>query len=138
MWDLAIADNGDLIISGHHDLLGRSGIDLLEQRMRLRLMVHRGSWVLDEPGTFGSNLRRLIGMSPQNAAQSAPALVREALREIDEINVDSVFVSPTETDLTIIVHYHIKETGGGSAASPDELELSISLPVAASGLGSGE
>jgi hypothetical protein len=133
MWDLAIADNGDLIISGHRDLLGRSGTDLLEQRMRLRMLVHRGTWTLDRTKTFGSNLRRLIGMSPVQAAQAAPAYVREALRGMDEIIVDDVRISYTAKDLMIIVLYHIQETSGGVLVSGAEQQLAITLPVAATG-----
>lgn len=138
IWDLAIADNGDLIISGHQDLLGRSGTDLLEQRIRLRLMIHRGSWALDNQKTLGSNLYRLVGMTPTDAAQAAPALVREALRSMSEIVVDDVHVAATDTDITLVIFYHTAEVSQGLVSSGEEQQLTISLPVAATGSGSGE
>jgi hypothetical protein len=138
MWDLAIADNGDLIISGHRDLLGRSGSDLLEQRMKIRMLVQRGAWALDTTKTFGSNLRRLIGMPPETAAQAAPALVREALRGMDEIVVDEVQISYTNKDITVIAFYHTQETSGGVLVSSEEKQFAITLPVAATGSTIGE
>lgn len=138
MWDLAVADNGDLIISGHRDLMGRSGTDLLEQRMKIRMLAQRGAWALDRNKTFGSNLRRLIGMAPEVAAQSAPALVREALRGMDEIVVDEVQVTYTSNDITVVVFYHTQEVSGGIVVSSQEQQFAITLPVAARGSTIGE
>lgn len=137
MWDLAISDHGDLILSGHRDLQGRSGSDLIEQRMRLRMMVTRGAWPLDSTKTFGSNLSRLIGMSPQAAAQAAPAFVQEALRGIDEIIVDAVAVEPSDHDLKVNVLYRMQDISQGFVSS-EELQLTITLPVSVSGSGVGE
>lgn len=138
MWDLGISENGDLMIAGHRDLLGRSGTDLIEQRMRLRLIIERGSWNLDQNGTIGSNLRRIIGMSPEQSAQTAPVFVQEALRDMDEIVVDDVFVDPSDHDLKVNVLYRMKDTSQGFLTSSEELQMTISLPVAASGPGAGE
>lgn len=128
VWDLAIADNGDLIISGHGDLLGRSGIDLIEQRMRVRLIVPRGGWTFDRDGRFGSNLTKLIGMKPDDAQIAVGAFVNEALRTMDEINVTSADVILSDHDMIVSVRYRLTNVEGTPMA-PTERVISISLPV---------
>lgn len=133
-WDLAISENGDLIVSGHGDLLGRTGEDLIEQRIRVRLTVFRGGWVYDTRKTLGSNLHRLIGMSPTEAASSAPQLVREALRDMDEeITVEDIDVITTSKDISLIIHYRINEMNQGVVTSTPERVLTYSLPMSANG-----
>lgn len=131
-WDLAISENGDLIISGHRDLLGRSGQDLIEQRIRLRLSIRRGSWIYDTDGTLGSNLFQLINMPPDRAQQAARAFVNEALRGMNEIVVDDVDVTYDSHSVTLIVNYRMKDVNTGFI-EPGELSLSIALPLAAAG-----
>lgn len=102
------------------------------------MLVERGAWALDADKTFGSNLRRLIGMPPTQAAQSAPAFVREALRGMDEIVVDDVRVDYTNKDITVIVLYRAQETSGGVVVSGEEQQLAITLPGSATGSTIGE
>jgi phage baseplate assembly protein W len=134
-WDLALSEHGDLIFAANRDLAGISGIDLIEQRMRIRMVVHRGSWVYDTDQTLGSNLRRLIGMSPEQAASTAPALVREALRAMDEITVDDVNVQATDRDITLIVLYKLRISPNAlGGPTQEQRQLAITLPIVAGGV----
>lgn len=143
MWDLALSPNGDLVISGHRDLSGKSGTDLLEQRMLLRLQIHRGSWVYDDGKTLGSNLYRLIGMSATDAHSAVEPYVNEALRGMTEIKVVSVqhkhIVQGVLTDehpaaargIAIIISYQVRDLD--SDAVSDTRQLEISLPLSGGG-----
>jgi len=137
MWDVAISEFGDLIISGHGDLLGRSGQDLLEQRMKTRLMIQRGGWIYDADKSLGSNLFRVINMPPSSASQAAIAFVREALRGMDEIIVENVDVLTEGSSITLVIHYRVQDRQG-SVLTAVEQTLAISLPVPASGEGESE
>jgi len=135
MFDLAFSSPGDLIVAGNGDLAGISGTDLLEQRIRLRLTMHRDSWVYDATSTLGSLLYKLIGMSPEQADSVVEPYVRDALRPMaDEITVDQVWHSVeqindmTPRGITIVVLYRVvasSESIGGEV----EQQLAISLPL---------
>lgn len=128
-WDLAISEFGDLIFSGHGDLLGRSGQDLIEQRIRLRLMIQRGGWVYDTEKRLGSNLFRLINTPSGAIKQSAVQIVREALRGLDEITVEDVNVSIDDSgSLVLVIYYRVQETRQGVVTSSVERTLAIALP----------
>lgn len=151
MYDLAISEYGDLIMGANHDLAGISGSDLIDQRIRMRLMIRRGSWVFDDDGTLGSNLFRVIGMSPADASSSVLPLVREALRGMeDEISITDIQIAYQNSDgvlslssegarsIVIIVRYNIvvppSELSGVSQGSEGR-EISITLPVIVAGGG---
>ncbi len=129
MWDLALAPNGDLIISGNRDLAAKSGVDLLEQRMTMRLKMHRGEWTYDENNSLGSQLYRLIGDNPTRATATASAYVREALRPMeDEISIDDIQVNMDSRAMTLTVTYSVlDDTGGESEQATQQLEVSISF-----------
>jgi len=121
-WDLAIL-NGDLVISGSGDLSGITGTNLLDQRIGIRLRLHRGEWVYDVNDVLGSQLYKLVGAPQQQAAQMASAYVRDALRHMgDEISIDSVeILTPTSRTIQTVVHYHVLDDAG--AASEQEAEV---------------
>lgn len=145
-WDTAISEHGDLIFGANRDLAGISGIDLIEQRIKLRLKIHRGSWVYDTDGTLGSNLQRVIGMSPGDAHSAVGAFVREALRPMaDEISIDEVFHEHedklgklTESHevgqhgIVIVVRYHVIADADATLGI-EERQLEISVPVVTGG-----
>lgn len=128
-YDLALSENGDLIFAANRDLQGVSGIALIEQRMRLRLRMMRGQWQFDPEGTLGSRLYTLPGKSPEEASAQAQMYVREALREMDEIQVDGVTTSTTkDRGLEVHVQYHLTSDDGSTV--PDlTLDLSVTVPV---------
>lgn len=135
-WDIGLLDTGDISFNANGDIGGITGTDLLEQRMKLRLRLHRGSWLYDTDETLGSLLYRLIGMSSSDAQAVAAAYVREALRPIDEISVDNAEVSVDSHMLTIIVDYHTVISSGSIdevTRTQDERQLEIQLPLTGGG-----
>lgn len=131
-YDLALSGHGDLVVSGNRDLAGISGTDLIEQRIRLRLRVQRGSWIYDETQTLGSNLNTVIGMEPERAQSVADNLVREALIRMTEITVSGVTLLYGDKDVTTVVHYQITSEGEGSEGSEEAevRDLTITLQSA--------
>jgi phage baseplate assembly protein W len=126
-WDLALA-KGDLVISGSKDFSGISGTDLLNQRISIRLRLHRGEWVYDEGDTLGSQLHQLVGAPQQQVVQVATAYVRNALREMgDEISVDSVEAqTPTERTVTLAVYYRVlDDPGAGGEQNAEIVDVTI-------------
>lgn len=129
MWDLALSSNGDLILSGANDLAGISGTDLIEQRIRLRLRLHRGEWEGDADDRLGSQLYRLAGMSPVKAQQVAPAYVRDALRDMsDEITIGDVRIAYDTRSITLTVGYSVL-SDLGATAEEDAQQIEIQIPA---------
>jgi phage baseplate assembly protein W len=102
MFDLTISEHGDLVLAGNRDLAGVSGTDLVNQRIRLRLIVHRGEWFYDRDGTFGSNLHDILGKSPASAIQT-DAYVREALRSMEDISIEDISTDYDEDAKSLFV-----------------------------------
>jgi phage baseplate assembly protein W len=143
MYDLAISEHGDLVMAGNRDLAGISGTDLLEQRMRVRLTLHRGSWAFDSTNTLGSSLYTLIGMSPDKAGSSIQPYVRQALRPLEtEITIDDVWVAYEQADGTftqevpiasrsimVIVVYHVQPSQSEITTEVETRRLEVVLPL---------
>ena len=120
MYDLAISEHGDLILSGNRDLAGVSGTDLIDQRIKLRLTIHRGVWFFDADGTLGSNLFRVLGAAPQSALE-VEAHVREALRPMPEISIEDIVTEYDEDAKSLIVKVTYAQT-----PELDEAEIQLS------------
>jgi phage baseplate assembly protein W len=143
MYDLVISEHGDLVMAGNRDLAGVSGIDLLEQRMRIRLMLHRGSWAFDPDDTLGSALYTLMGMPPDSAGGSIDPLVRQALKPMEnEISVDEVWIAYEQSDgaftqeapavsrsILVIVVYHVQPSSDEIATEIEPRRLEVVLPL---------
>jgi hypothetical protein len=99
-YDLAISEFGDLVFGANKDLAGTSGVDLIKQRISLRLRLVRGEWVYDEDKTLGSSLHNLFSMSAEQSHTAIEPLVREALRPMDD-----------EITIIGITHEHIDIDG---------------------------
>jgi len=115
MYDLVISDHGDLILAGSRDLEGVSGTDLLDQRIVIRLKIHRGSWYYDTSETLGSYLFRILGTDP-NAALEVDTYVREALRPITEISVEEVQSVYDENLKSLVITVGYSQTLQGDEA----------------------
>lgn len=91
-FDLAIDYNtGDLLQAPNHDIQGRTGQDVYEQRIRIRLKIQRGTWALDPTnGELGSRLLELARVSSARAVADVEQYVREALEPMRDINVRDV------------------------------------------------
>ena len=130
-YDIAISNLGDLILAGNRDLAGITGTALIEQRIRMRLRLHRGAWKYDFEHNLGSQLYTLAGTPAQNAATYCDAYVREALAEMPEITVVEVQSIPTTEDLTLIIVYQEEVTGDDQLIPRDSdlQQLTVSIPV---------
>jgi phage baseplate assembly protein W len=106
-YDLALSEHGDFIIAGNRDLAGVSGTDLIDQRIRTRLKIPRGSWVYDNDGTFGSNLYAGISQDPAVVQERADSVVHEALSDMTEIVVVATTVEFTDNAAVLTVHYQV-------------------------------
>src|SRR4029077_17204816 len=121
-YDLAISEHGDLIMAGSRDLAGVSGIDLINQRIVVRLTIHRGTWFFDADGTLGSFLYRVLGQSPQSALE-IDSYVREALRPMTEISIEEVITEYREELKSLVVQVQYSQ-------NPEVGEADVNLPNA--------
>jgi hypothetical protein len=133
-WDLVLADNGDVILSANRDLLGVSGTALIEQRIRLRLKLHRGEWIYDENDTLGSQLFQLSGLPPAEATRYVGAHVREALRDMDEISIYDVQIEYGDRGIDVVVQYQV-ELSPDEGGIPGEIEPQVITVGIPGGLG---
>jgi hypothetical protein len=102
MWDLALSENGDLMFSPTRDLLGTTADELTKQRILVRCRIPRGSWAYDATGTLGSRLAASSRNPHASQLQQAPALVREALAPMDDIQIEDVQVSTDENNRLMV------------------------------------
>lgn len=132
-YDVAISNNGDLVFTAHRDLAGISGSALIEQRIRLRLRLHRGQWIFDADATLGSQLFTLSGKRPEDAQKYVQAYVREALRDMVEISVEDVQVVATAKDISLTIVYQQEQTQDDSVIPADQglQQLSVTVPIIA-------
>lgn len=124
-FDLAISENGDLIFSAIRDLQGIGGIGQVNQRVRTRLKIPLASWIYDDEGTLGSQLYTLVSSNPAEAQARAEAYVREALRPMEDVNVDHVELVPESNGFTVNVFYRL--AGSDEFTSVDLGPLSLSI-----------
>lgn len=115
--DLAIDYNsGDLLVAPNKDIATRTGASTVEQRIRVRLRVIQGEWILDPTGgTLGSRLREAMRLPVFRAVQEVPLLVREALLPMTDIDVTDVECVSDDTDSTAvaitIIYSTLDDTG---------------------------
>jgi hypothetical protein len=89
-FDLAISNEGDLIVSAAHDLQGVSGAPLIEQQIKMRLKLVRGAWFFDRENTLGSTLHTIIGKNFDTVEGQVEAQVRQALLPMTNIVVSRI------------------------------------------------
>lgn len=111
---MALTPAGDLIFSPSRDVMGISGTDLIEQRMMIRLRIPRGSWTYDDDDSFGSQLHRLMGASATAGIAQIDAYVREALRDMTDIEITDVNISvnPITQAVTLLIDYNVLDETG--------------------------
>ena len=132
-FDLAIATNGDLIISAAKDLQGATGTAIIEQRIKLRLRLPRATWIYDPEGRLGSNLSELFGVEPEIAATRVVPLVREGLRAMeDEIEIVDVHAQVGEFNdiiVTILYRQIFTDESTGVSDVTDIQSVGVSIPL---------
>lgn len=128
-YDIAISDLGDLLFAGNRDLQGIGGEAQVEQRIKLRLRIHRGTWIYDEDKNLGSSLSELSLTSPEKAEPRVNAMVREALRPMEDTVVNNVYVGQTETDIWVMVEYTYTETLENLPSVPVIGQVQLEIPL---------
>lgn len=99
---------GDLVVTPSNDFGLVSGIDAVEQRIRVRLKIHSQTWELDPTdGTLGSHLTELARLPTYRVLEELPLVVKEALAPMDDIRVVDVTTSlnenvPTQVDFVVV------------------------------------
>lgn len=103
--DLAIDYNtGDLILSPNRDLEIRVGDDVISQRIRVRLRISQGDWLLDPTnGTLGSRMLDVLRLPVDVAMAEVELVIREALAPMTDIRINSVDVKLAELPNAFIV-----------------------------------
>lgn len=130
-YDLAISDYGDLLLAGNRDLAGVSGPNLTDQRIAIRLTVHRGTWFYDDDGTFGSELYQVVGKPAENSLD-IDALVRNALAPMEEISIEDINWEYDEGTKAVVVQvsYLVIESGEGYIDQPGGItqDTTVTIP----------
>lgn len=104
MFDLAVSENFDLMVSASRDLMGVSGDEIMAQRIKTRLRIERGSWVFN--ADLGSTLTSSLSRLTNENIEHIPAIVTDALRNIDDIEIVNVIVSKlSETQALVSIYY---------------------------------
>lgn len=80
----------------------------------IRLRIPRGSWTYDDDDSFGSQLHRLMGASATAGIAQIDAYVREALRDMTDIEITDVNISvnPITQAVTLLIDYNVLDETG--------------------------
>lgn len=98
----------DLVLSPNQDIEIVSGQATVDQRIRARLFIEQGEWILDPTdGQLGSHIKDAFRMSLEQALQTIPMLVKECLAPMPDIEVDEILCAineddPSAIDLTVL------------------------------------
>jgi hypothetical protein len=102
---------GDLMIGPSNDIDRATGTTLIDQRIRVRLLIVQGEWTLDPSGgSLGSRLREALRLPLFRAEQEVPMLAQEALDPMNDITVTNVTAAPVDDDssaLALTVFYQV-------------------------------
>lgn len=121
-FDLMISEAGDLIVSAAKDIQGLSGTYLIDQQIKIRLKLARGSWLYDP--TLGSDLHSLMGKNFDSVEAQIEAYARVALEDIEEIVITQVQVGNVRGVATVLVGYRVKI---GETIAEEENVVNIGL-----------
>lgn len=106
--ELAIDYNtGDLLVAPNSGIEIRTGQASVDQRIRVRLRIFAGEWLLDPTqGQLGSHLKSASRMPMWRAQEQVPHMVREALQPMEDVQVHDVICTenpdhPNTLDLLI-------------------------------------
>lgn len=143
--DLAMSNNGDLIFAGNRDLMVVTGQEQIEQRIRMRLLLPRGTFTYDTDEFVGSDIvgpdiistLRRIG-SDDRVYDDLILRVYEALAPMTDIVVTDVRVEWDEeaSSIDVQVVYRMSaevdqnpDAIGDPELLPGEIDVSFTLPV---------
>lgn len=87
-FDIALSHEYDLVFSASGDLAGVDATNLIVQRIKLRLRIERGSWVLDDE--IGSIMTSSLARITSENFSTVDAIIRDALRPMTDIQIDEI------------------------------------------------
>jgi hypothetical protein len=87
---------GDWLFSANMDLKPVSGDELIGQRIKIRTVIPRGTFVYDENRTLGSRLYEAMRMPSNRAMDETPAIIEEALEPMRDIAVQQILISAAD------------------------------------------
>lgn len=120
---------GDLAVAPNKDLDRKTGSDLVEQRIRVRLKIVQGTWLLDPTGgSLGSRLVDALRLPMFRATTEIPLIVQEALEPMTDISVTNVIAAPDEDDsssIDITIFYAILDDSGQTTA--EQMSTSVTI-----------
>ena len=102
--DTAIS-NGDFLLDSRRIPIQISGIEEILQRILIRLKVKQESFIYDR--NLGSGLYTL-NVETKDIQDKARDMIIEALKSMNEINVEKVFVSLIDKSENIDVHVKLR------------------------------
>ncbi len=128
--DLAIDYNtGDLLVSPNNDIDLRFSEQTIEQRIRVRLKMRQGQWLLDPSnGRLGSRIHETFRLPVWRTLTELSQIVKEALAPMRDITVNDVTAEVNAEDPTaidIVITYALLDQGGAQT----DLVLSTSLTI---------
>lgn len=117
---------GDLVVTPGNDVALVSGQAEVEQRMKVRIKVQFGTFMLDP--TLGSTVLGLLRSPTEMVLTQLPLVVKEALATMDDVQVIDV---PTALDPVDVrkVHYSVVYALTDGETLGDQLVLNDSLVV---------
>lgn len=121
---------GDLLATPGNDVGLYSGEAVVAQRMRTRLKIPLGSWILDPTGgSLGSRLYDATRMPVSRAIGEIPMIVKEALLPMTDIRVEDVLVEIDANSANTIgftVLYVVVDSAGNES---DTQQFEGTIPV---------
>jgi hypothetical protein len=112
---------GDWLFSANRDIQHVEGEDVVSQRLRHRLKIVRGAWILDpSDGALGSRIEQAFRLPRGRVIREMPLIVQEALAPMsDDIDLQTVEVEEvTPTQIRVRIDYAI--TSGDDLVPAEE------------------
>lgn len=122
---------GDWLFSANRDMQVVKGSQVVQQRIRNRLKIVRGTWALDPTnGALGSRLDSILRIPRGRALQEIKLMVSEALSPMEDVEIIDIQTQEGVRSITVNIDYVIVEPG--LVVSPEDRlreTLTIELPA---------
>lgn len=109
-FDIAIDNNGDLVFAGNRDLLSVREEEVIQQRIRIRLLIPLGSMTFDGEEIIGSDIYAALRYTEidEKLFDDLALRIQESLTPMEDIVLSDVRITVnSHKNLEIIVVYSI-------------------------------
>lgn len=96
---------GDWVLSANGDFQGATGVEFDRQRIWIRAVIPRGTFVYDKTKTLGSTLYEVPRNPPFNLLEVARNALYTALDGIDGISIDDIDVVQVGSQISLLVQF---------------------------------